>query len=89
MKDEGDLSKQIIINIDSQGSMYVLAEDAGERLDGDASRKYIATMLSEDPSIQVVVHTDPQTPTEALVRVIDWLHQNGAAFTGAPMITEL
>ena len=84
---QDDMPMQLIIKVDSQGSMSVVSEDAGKRLDEDESRTYVETILRKDPDVQVLIQTEPQTPTGAIVRIFAWLHESGAS-TGTPEIAE-
>jgi biopolymer transport protein ExbD len=84
---QDDMPMQLIINVDSQGSMSVVSEDTGKRLDEDESRTYVETILRKDPNVQVLVQAEPQTPTGAIVRIFAWLHESGAS-TGTPEIAE-
>jgi len=78
VNEQFDTSKSLMIYIDGQDSTYVLAEDTDERLDDEAFREHVAHVLSEDPSAQILISPDPGASTEAIVRVLDWLEQNGA-----------
>jgi biopolymer transport protein ExbD len=80
-----DLPEQLIVNIDSQGSMYILAEDTGERLNEAESRKKAVAFLHENPGSTILVTADSGAPYEAVVRVIEWLGENGATSIGIPM----
>jgi biopolymer transport protein ExbD len=84
---QDDFSMQLIINVDSQGSMSVVPQDTGERLDEDEARTYVENVLQNDPDVQVFVQAEPQAPTAAIVRIFAWLHESGAS-TGTPEIAE-
>lgn len=89
LNDQVETADALTINIDSQGSFYVVIDDSGERLDEEASRRLVESSISEDPNTRVVVQSESETPTEALVRVLDWLSRIGAASPDAPVIGEL
>ena len=85
LHDQGDIPEELVVSIDSQGSMYILAEVTGERLDEEESRKVVAAFLSDNPGTMVLVHADPGAPSEAIARVLAWLDENGAGSIGIPM----
>jgi len=86
VNEQFDTSKSLLIYIDRQNSMYVLAEDTDKRLDDEASRELVAHVLSEDPNAQILISPDPGASTEAIVGVIEWLEQNGADFAKIGLI---
>jgi hypothetical protein len=82
---QDDVPMRLIINVDSQGSMSVVSEATGERLDEDEARTYVEDILRKDPHVEVLVQAEPQTPPRALGRIFAWLHESGAS-SGTPEI---
>ena len=71
-------SEQLIVNIDRLGSMYVAAEDTGDRLDEETSRNQVAFILGENPSRPVVIRSDRQASSRSVAAVLAWLAESGA-----------
>jgi biopolymer transport protein ExbD len=73
-----DFSRQLIINIDTQGSIHLQGGDLGDTLAGEAARNHIAAMLREDSCTLVVLAANSEAPREAIDQVFALLRENGA-----------
>jgi biopolymer transport protein ExbD len=82
-----EFSSSVIVSIDRQGSMSIRLEDSGQRLDDAASRKYLVSLLREDPATRILIDADPVASAGAIVRTMSWLAENGAEFPGAGIVS--
>ena len=88
-KSEISVANQLVVNVDSRGTINVLRDQTGERISESAARQYVEAAIRAQAGTKVVVHTDPATPMESLVRVLDWLNRIGAATSDASEIRDV